>query len=405
MAKTSYIGLVDLTTRLSSMNPNGIYSNDESWKLFKLSLRRAGLSTLSKSSCKELIKHQMFPVTDPFPSFQFFEQSDLFNFVSTLRRELLSKALPFKIIVTTGNFKKKNDFNNFSAALENVNTIDELDGEYAEYANKEFDALSIKEIKELISAVGNIGTDTTSHKLVEVAEEFKGNGTYFCNPIIFDNIYKNLMVINYYPKRAGKQVDYIEYIDYKLDNFNFSCEYFNNNIDGENYGISSYKDEDTKIIVDHAVNMMFKSSQINKDDGMYYISFINLIILSSNFSEFFYKTEDKTENKIEYMTLNENNTYRPGWQKIPYIFNYFYNNRMFEKRLNEIPGSHICYALFLKELINRLKETDDKNTLEYGNNYIKGFSLKEEKRRILRKIFTLPENIAPNSFKSYINQW
>ena len=113
MAKTSYIGLVDLTTRLSSMNPNGIYSNDESWKLFKLSLRRAGLSTLSKSSCKELIKHQMFPVTDPFPSFQFFEQSDLFNFVSTLRRELLSKALPFKIIVTTGNFKKKNNFNNF----------------------------------------------------------------------------------------------------------------------------------------------------------------------------------------------------------------------------------------------------------------------------------------------------
>ena len=213
------------------------------------------------------------------------------------------------------------------------------------------------------------------------------------------------MVINYYPKRAGKQVDYIEYIDYKLDNFNFSCEYFNNNIDGENYGISSSEDEDTKIIVDHAVNMMFKSSQINKDDGMYYISFINLIILSSNFSEFFYKTEDKTENKIEYMTLNENNTYRPGWQKIPYIFNYFYNNRMFEKRLNEIPGSHICYALFLKELINRLKETDDKNTLEYGNNYIKGFSLKEEKRRILRKIFTLPENIAPNSFKSYINQW
>lgn len=343
MGSKYFIGTIELSVHLSSMNPLGYIDERSAHTELERALLKACLEAFKNSETKsDLETHGIVTIGAVQKYFRFSEFKDVLLFSDHLRSILLEKRLPFKICIGRGEISSGGISDEWNAVLtEYEETKSE---EIARKLTHHFSTSDPSLIRQLFKLYKSPSYHDDIIQLGLDLQNFKGLGTYFS----FD-LQKELSkqaadrtFLNFFPvQRKSREYEKIGFLDVK---FPFS----------EYDVIYRYKDSDTsvettagfgsesEVLIDGLLDQFNHSYSARKDSTVFFVSALINVVRSSNFRKlrFFEKPEHNTENGI---------TLQQGWQYYPPIFHVLFapNNK---PKLKAMPGIDMVVASLVDQI-------------------------------------------------------
>ncbi|MEH0198459.1 hypothetical protein V7S57_13980 [Caulobacter sp. CCNWLY153] len=361
---TAYIGIVDLTVRLSSMNPWGQIDIRDANLQFQRCVIQACVDTHSSAGDRQekLEAEGIIRGGSSAKFFQLENEDDLYNFIVVLRHLLLEEKIPFKICVRKGHLEGKtlsqkwgDDFIKLSSKdskesercrevlqenlgyddEETIETIFKLD----KSPNLTGEGLDLSMDFENFKGFGiSVNLNDTSDPLIAPSEaaddEARPEGTLRRRSRLFRN---------HFPvQRSAKQLTTVEYWDcpFDLDDDDLVTRFRpQNRIDSDQERDASPADQavehddeadeglDTETKPERAIetapsastvtistilDMLSKSQTADPDNSVYYTSLLSTLVRSSNYKELHYRAKAQNGSSSKLLAA--------GWQKYPPIF-------------------------------------------------------------------------------------
>jgi hypothetical protein len=413
-----FIGYIDLTVRLSSMNPHKILDVGKANDTFIKKLFDATLHTMVASRHPErLTKYGILKVqlNAPFFEFEFFD--DLVNFLSRLRFSLMNEGLPFKAVIRRGELGGNTLREKWESTVEKVEkgTAERGVLEEAKMALASiFEARSNTQIRELFSLCRGDQLDISSVVLHADFEGFKGTGLYF-NPNDEDFLEKqksNQLISNYFPLLKGKVVEYSFYLDLPLKGVEelliTRCAIVTTSTKKEKFLSSprrcSDRAQEFASVFKEVQNLFHRSVLSRPQDGAFFISFFTLLIQSSDFSQMTYISKEAEAEALENTDV-EKEVLVSGWQNYPIMFESVFLDTSFEKELFEVPGRCLIFGLLFARILHARRtgmegmpsDKDLRNDIVIRQ-LVKIFK-SMRRRKLLRDVLALPNDIVSEDCK------
>lgn len=355
MTDASFIGAIDLTVHLSSMNPLGHIDAREASKSFERILMQAAWYTARESKeADDLLQNGLIVEGPGAKYFRMRALDDLVRFCLKAREMLIQARLPFKLCVRTGELT--------NAPLEQLwqPTIEAAaagDRGARGRLIQEFNTDKPEEIATIFKLYRAPGFKNDAVELAMDMEDFKGLGISFDGTLWRKVSTDDRFFRNYYPSRSTRApLDMREFIDCKFDLTD--DDFIMRHVVGSRDGVPAALDGDEQetavveqrpagggaALIDGGLDLMRRSFNANAEHGAYYLSFLMTVVRSSPFGSLRY---------LENRTLDETGevTLAAGWQGEPVIFDALLGT-LHRQMLKAIPGIEYVLGALLDEVFS-----------------------------------------------------
>lgn len=356
----AYIGIVDLTVRLSSMNPLGYIDVKDASVRFERRLIDACLTTHDKARNQSgMLAEGIVQGGAAAKFFQFRSEVDLHRFIVDLRYRLLQAKLPFKICVRRGELGGKTVEERWRSVAEKLK--DNSDGDAKLQAQRSLlEGLGVETPKAFADIVSLYRAPNLADEGLDLSidlEAFKGFGISIKlddpeDPLLTADLAENQAAgepdleggtrffRNHFPvRRSAKHLETVEYFDCCFDFMvdDVVTRLAQNNTQDtppSQSGGGSELDDDTddyedegkrrrgdvkedipagsNIVIQSVVDMLRRSQTADPDSAIYYASLLTTFVRSSHFGSLTYRARREPS--------RETHSLAAGWQKYPPIF-------------------------------------------------------------------------------------
>ena len=410
-SQANFVGAVELSVHLSSMNPLGyIDENEAHLKLERAILKACGDFYKHRDDTTRLINNTIVPLGTIQKYFHFCELTDALDFSQRLRAILLEAHLPFKICVSEGEI-----------------TTGGLDQEWLHILTKKQEDLSDKELKQLDQQFSTddiekarwlskvYGSPSFKNDVVQLGldlQNFKGLGLHLSDEIKRElNKCSAKPFHNAYPLiEKPRSFKFVIFIDLKFD-FSDSDVVYRFREDSNPKTIHETKlGSESQLQIDGLFNMLSHSHSARRDSSVFYVSALTNLVRSSYFSRFSYCTEDSVDART-------GTTFVSGWQFFPPIFAALFDPAH-KAKLKGMPGIELVLAELLDEVFAALTGTDPSSGIDVAHAEFKKTKLDDDQKALvekllvrihaqygdglLRKIYVLPDEIIHSTRKKEI---
>lgn len=361
----AYIGIVDLTVRLSSMNPLGHIDVKDASVRFERSLIDACLATHQiAQNPAEMSADGIVQGGASAKFFQFRSEVDLHRFIVDLRYRLLERKLPFKICVRRGelggttilerwrsvaeDLEEGSDSDARSRAMRRlseglgVETLDAFKRIVSLYRapNLAEQGLDLSMDLEAFKGFGiSIKLDDADDPMVKTNSPDGDQATREGDPIGGPGLFRNHFPV----RRSAKHLETVEYFDipFAFEVDDVVTRHARSNLqDAEQLpsgaeSTSEDQDDDEEdeaaeegiapkgevdedvpagshILIQSVVEMLRRSQTADPDNAIYYASILTTFVRSSHFDRMTYRARQEKNGHAHSLAA--------GWQKYPPIF-------------------------------------------------------------------------------------
>lgn len=371
MAATNFIGVVDLTVRLSSMNPLEYINPTEASRRFERHIISACTYTLSTSKNKEHLKNAGI-VIDGITAKYFHFQScdDLITFVLKLRSLLINDKLPCKICVAKGTLSSSHLADTFEPILER---LDGGDDTAADILFNELGTDSRGKIEALFKLYRAPRIEENAVTLGAQLEAFKGFGL-FADTTLVGEIGGAETFINHSPRQllpSSHHSDNLEYLDFQFPGdesdvvVKLKRETAEAAGDVNEHNEADHDDDDQAdlvsaeneaedvvealptgsiVLIDDIMDLLTRSFKADENNGIYYVSILTTIVRSSHYKAMTYLPRAR---KLD------GRLHAAGWQQVPPIF-FTILARRSRNMLKRISGFELVLGALIDEIFSGL---------------------------------------------------
>lgn len=365
-----FIGVVDLTVRLSSMNPFGHIDVQEANRRFESAIIYS-CQTLYNEAGKDTPLAKRYEAKGIIPYgasdkyFHFDDREHIVHFARTLRSRLISQGLPFKICISKGDLARGNLLEKLGALKVGVKSGDAALRQAATAELQEiFNTTDLAEIARLLELYRAPSASESSVMLSTRLEAFKGFGIWIDQSVLESGIEDAFK--NYFPTRGPNgrytEEEFLDCLFPRLD-ADVVIRFAPDTEDAPDLDSSWPKrkgkrsaparpdDADLFILptgraplIDNVLDLLRRSSKAGEDNSIYYVSLLTTIVRSSNFCEIarLAASEPWKENPAKLLA--------PGWQHYPPIFNTLVLDQHHRGVIRKIPGIQLTLAALIDEI-------------------------------------------------------
>lgn len=385
MTSNKFIGAIDLSVRLSSMNPLGHLDLSASTVTFERSILQALEVVWQRARNQVLLDEGVIKGGDIPKGFELEEAEDLIEFVSSLRWKLLEARLPFKICTRVGVGVGITLADRWTAVVHALRTggtqRETLKAEISE-AKRRLGTLDPDVLERYFKLHRPLASTDNTADLQRDLESFKGLG--FHADVDFHKFVPDAMksrfFVNYFPNKTGKSFLPCAFIDlyWPFSPFDLISRY----VGSSQTGAEDSLDVGSKSIISNVFDMLRRSIKASESNGIFYVSLLNAFIMSSNFSRVMYINRSSSKLKDRQTAQSADKDvfvladlmagdpinlvdptdpelqYANGWQNYPPIFRAVLLDSDCIKLLKKSPGSEIVLASLLNCVWDRQVETD-----------------------------------------------
>lgn len=404
---TGYIGVVDLTVRLSSMNPLSLIDVNKANGKLERQVMRACLQVLQNTPASRRDALMVSGIVHEGATAKFFElhsPEQLSSFLLKLRSTLLQETLPFKICVRVGELGRRSLGDRWGHVLEAAKG-QSLDQKTADELNADFGTRDPKEAANILALYGATRLHDDALRLSLDFEAFKGFGIAL--DIAADDPFHAVAsgtFRNHFPvKRANKPYGVVEYFDLKFatDTDDIVERFFKDNAtpdetNPDEDASATGKREPLKVIeetvpagstpmIEEIFRLLNRSFAADPDSANYYISILNTFARSSFYGDIEYLSRSKT--------LSSSGRKRTaGWQKFPPIFGALLMNAANIKLMRRVAATDLLLGSIVDEIYSsscNYSETSASVSSSFPLG--EGDSLKLEKDGRMKPLFRIIE--------------
>lgn len=362
MTDSGFIGVVDLTVTLSSMNPLGHINIKQANSVFETIVISAckhvyDISPRGKSigSRSPLLKQGIVREGPAAKFFHFDNIDDLLEFSIKLRSLLLDKGLPFKLCLRTGTLGSGSLRERWQPIVDKAfpkSSARHDDAERTEASKKllaEFNAESKAEIEDIFKLYLAPGFHGDAVNLSMDFESFKGFGIYIDSSTFSGKQIDERFFSNFFPIKAGgrsfRAVEYVDILfpkdpDEKITRFTrrtnespppSDSDEPDGDLDTKDDIFDDVPDTANKLRAENTLELMTRSFKANEDSGSYYVTMLTNIVRSSYF-------DDMQILRSAEPIPSGNKIRAKGWQNDPPIFSMLMSpkNRLMLRRVGGI---------------------------------------------------------------------
>jgi hypothetical protein len=409
MKQVKYIGAVDLSARLSSMNPLGYVSLRDASLKFQREILSSCLYVISNSKNREvLLKNGIVKHGSIEKRFEFEDFSDFCSFVQRLRWSLLMKSLPFKICAQVATHGGQSLEDRWSKILaENV----ELDKATKDRVAQEFGTTDRTEILELFKLYRAEAVDSVSAALNSDLENFKGLG-FYAGEDFRQNISsseRDMFFDNHFPKRTGRSYTPHKYVDILYD-------FPDDDLITRQSGSEDILPGGSISLVNEIFELLRRSAKAQEENGVFYISILNAFVISSNFDKISYIEREISQKptKVNLLAIAKDIPPPPdpqedspdlsaGWQWYPPIFKAIALDPSKISILKRTAGFEIVVASMLNKICDKViknrpdvSENDGDFSISGTDPVLKAVVLKIQAsygEKMIRSVLNLPDTV------------
>lgn len=418
MGRERFVGVVDLSVRYSSMNPLKVMDIAEATKKFQKCIGEACVKTHIESEDKEgLVQSGIIQWGAREKYFEFEHFEDLYVFIQFLRMRLLNSELPFKACIRWAEKSEQlsDKWNGYLAELQDQNCDDQRAEEILTTAKRELGVDDVEKIKLVSQLYLNNASTLGSAELDADLENFKGLGLHLpVNPDLAGRIpdtYKDHFFINHYPSKKQARLIAVPFRDirYRLESYDHLITECSQRTDNKSTR-SEYKAH-----LNQLMKMIRRSIKASQENGTYYISALNALVCSSDFSKiFFHDAARPNRDEIDQPSpKHEINgvecSFKNTWQKYPSIFSILILSTGDQAFLKKVDGIEIVLASLLEHVYRGFEGQPTKMDEHVGDVHLDEVMCKlanviERKytEKTARKIYSLPESVISPQVKCKI---
>jgi len=277
MSNRRYIGTIDLTARLSSMNPY-MYDDpkDANLRFEKILIEVCRATYLRSSNQGNLRRDGVIKGGDVPAGFEFEHLEDFIFFIGQARWALLDAHLPFKLCASLGTSVGRTMEEMWSARV--AEGSPPFSESIKAEAKARFGTDDPKQIALIMSLYRPAAATDDSALLKTSLEEFKGFGLHINKDLIKENPEIKNIFLNYCPIKSQRGYDISEYYDMYLPiSPQDTIQRYDN---GENRLTSG-----CGALISQVLDMMRRSMKADDQNGAYYISLLNCFAHSSSYDK------------------------------------------------------------------------------------------------------------------------
>ncbi|GGB55828.1 hypothetical protein [Blastomonas aquatica] len=360
---SDFIGVVDLTVRLSSMNPLGHIEDQSANRCLESAMIQA-CQTVHAVVAREdpelaarYLDRGMVPYGASDKYFHFERYQDIMLYARTLRSDLIARKLPFKLCVSTGDLAKGSLIDELRTLRASLSSdASKIPEEVGKQITDVFNTHDLAEIDLLLKLYRASSTSRSSVMLSTRLETFKGFGIWIDASLVghADGVFRN-----YFPTRGpGQRLIVQGFLDcpFKRDHNDVVIRLTTSSApasgaatgNGRNKAGSEFDEPATVLsggqtaMIDDILDLLRRSSKAGDDNAIYYISLLTTIVRSSQFG------------KIEWLAaqraLSKKKKLAAGWQYYPPIFHTLALDRQHRAMIRKIPGIELTLAAMIDEV-------------------------------------------------------
>jgi len=375
MPSTHYIGVVDLTVRLTSMNPLGHIDARQANKSFERHVITACRVAYDNSADPQsLVKNSIVIEGLTAKYFHFVEQKDLLTFIRKLRSLLIEDRLPFKICVGLGSLESSRLRDRLETSLADaIDTDDEVAKDRLLNELGVDDEETVRALFELYRAP-SVKDDAVL--LSAQLETFKGFGICLDKGLA-GKIDDGQIFFNQLPVRtraSGRVWQPVEYLDFRFptdshdvvmvlarepdpdDPTHSSAGPGEDHQEADDDSDAKFAVDDEEIVdmpatgssvlVAEVFNLLTRSFKASEENGTYYTSLLTTIVRSSHYADMIFLPRAR---KLE----PGGRRLASGWQKVPPVYVTLLARRQ-RPMLKKIGGFELVLGALIDEIYSGL---------------------------------------------------
>ena len=389
MPEPRFIGAIDLSVRLSSMNPLRYHKLDAAYLTLQKEVLSSCLYTYKNSVHRDLIDRiGIIYSSGSDKRFWFSDIGDLITFVRMLRWKLIEQRLPFKICVRIEEGGIVSLMDQWGPKLSTLSTDDDT----RSLAVQQLGTDSVDDIKKLFVLYTANASDEGNSRLNGDLESFKGLGFYVAEgSISLDEIALQKFFLNHFPQKSTAGYVPIPYKDLVWD---FSRQDLVSHL---NIGRQSI--ENSENVISGILDLMRRSMKTDTQNGAFYVSALNGVAMSSNFSRLGRLTADRAldfeQSDDDSDAANLDDLYLlAGWQGYPPIFEAAILDKARISMLKRAPGIEILIGTILSKVFEgqEVEQHSDLSRDEIFQLLVRQIQ-KSYGEAIVRKVISLPDTV------------
>ena len=361
---SEYIGVVDLTVRLSSMNPLGHIDVQDANRRFERvivqSCKTMYDDAKGKGETATLARYEAGGIVPQGASeklFHFEEYSQIISFARTVRSRLIAERLPFKICISKGRLGSGNLREKVADALGALASMDSDRQAAAEKVLLDlFNSVDPQEIDKLLQLYRASSPSESSVALSTAMEGFKGFGIWIDTSLLDERPVD--LFVNYFPVRNVHR----RLINERFLDCPFNCD--PNDVvytlmgDGEadsgarkaTVGKAQVSRRTNVLasghsaMIDSILDLLKRSRKAGEENAIYYVSLLTAIVRSSHFAKIEYLTKSKPFGTSRTKELTAT------WQNYPPIFQTLALDQHNRAILRKVPGIDLTLAAMIDQV-------------------------------------------------------
>ncbi|MGN6210506.1 hypothetical protein [Asticcacaulis sp.] len=358
-----FIGVIDLSVRLSSMNPIKMLDVDYQEEHLEGLIIRRIRSLIEKAGQPAINRIVIRPGMTP-KQFEFEGYDQFEEFVSNLQWDLLSQSedgtsIPFKMCVGTSRSAAQTLAEAWAKEVDDLENGHLAGPQLAELKSRlrnKFATDKPKTIKKIIALYQAEGVDSDRLQLSVEMESFKGMGFHAVPAFLHavPEAKRANYFVNYFPiKRGPNKYSVEEFLSLKLDIVpddlikTSILERYHTDPAGVKHTESKRRvsslDTGSKPVLTGLFKLLRRSISADEANGIYYVSMFNCFIVSSNYKELTY---NKERVKIQKSSTN-GEFWDVGWYGFPPIFDSLILDTHTKAIVKRIPAKEMLLASLL----------------------------------------------------------
>jgi hypothetical protein len=406
MENGKFIGAIDLSVRLSSMNPLSYIDINEAATKFERVILLSCLHTFRNSESRHLLTERgVVRQGSGERRFEIERFDDFLRFIKWARHELLDQKLPFKLCArgnATGGKILSERWSHVIDEFHSGETSTNRKEQLRRILLENLGTSDSSEIQTLFSLYRADSSYDASALLEAEIESFKGFG--FHAPIAFidqlDNEASKHFFENCFPIKTGKGLEIRRFIDLKYDIDDSDLVTILES--GPNILSTGVKN-----LIDNVFELLRRSMKADEANGIYYISIINGFVLSSNFSELVYISKEKrfettTSDGLEAQNPVEQDL-KEGWQWYPVIFGALIIDTTLINTIKKAAGCEIVLATLINKVLSLKFYGGVISTIdEFAVTILIKTIERKYGENIIRRIINLPEFVISSVTRKFV---